>query len=516
MSAARNSFALACLIMLAVIWLPSQVRAQSGDADNGEALYFQRCVGCHGDEGDGLGPAAERLNPPPRDFTLGQYKFKTTGFDDIVPNDADLTRMISDGMPGTAMPGWSDVLSDQDILDLTAYIKIFAALDEEEPSDQVDYGSQIATSPESIATGRELFLKDDRCAECHGQSGRGDAVKKLKDDNGERTWPRNLTKPWTFRASNDAKDIFTRISVGIPGTQMPSFADPVSKKKLTIEERWHVANYVASLAETEKVVAPENTVVKALRVSDALPTSPEDALWDTAESAAFYLVPQIIAEERFFTPANDTVTLRALFDDETLALLVEWDDRTKSIPGDAKAESIADPGMSEDAVAVQFPVTISAGMEKPYFLFGDVSHPVNLWRWSSGTAEAPQTVSLLDANGMQDIAARDEAPAGMAGEGVWRDGTWRVVLRRALVTGDGENDTQFADGALIPLSVLAWDGSNGEQGSKHTLTTWYWLRLGAPGGGSSYLAAVLVALAVGALELWWLYNVRRRRIAEQT
>ena len=147
MIAARMIFALMCLTLLVLIWLPSQVLAQSGNADNGEALYFQRCVGCHGDEGDGLGPAAERLNPPPRDFTLGQYKFKTTGFDDIVPNDADLIRMISDGMPGTAMPGWSDVLSDQDILDLVAYIKIFAALDEEEPSDQVDYGSQIASSP---------------------------------------------------------------------------------------------------------------------------------------------------------------------------------------------------------------------------------------------------------------------------------------------------------------------------------------------------------------------------------
>ncbi|MDP7343391.1 MAG: hypothetical protein QF767_08590, partial [Alphaproteobacteria bacterium] len=49
----------------------------------------------------------------------------------------------------------------------------------------------------------------------------------------------------------------------------------------------------------------------------------------------------------------------------------------------------------------------------------------------------------------------------------------------------------------------------------------HWMRfgagdyaLGAPGGGSSYLAAVLVALAVGALELWWLYNVRRRRAAQ--
>ena len=89
--------------------------AAPGDMDNGEAVYAARCQACHGEEGDGLGPAAERLNPPPRDFTLGLYKIKSTGADDIVPNDEDLFRMISDGMPGTSMPGWSDMLSEQEI-----------------------------------------------------------------------------------------------------------------------------------------------------------------------------------------------------------------------------------------------------------------------------------------------------------------------------------------------------------------------------------------------------------------
>ncbi|MDP6389854.1 MAG: c-type cytochrome, partial [Alphaproteobacteria bacterium] len=228
--------------------------AQTGDAERGKAVYAKRCVLCHGIEGDADSPAAERLVPPPRDFTEGQYKFKTTAFDEDFPNDRDLFRMIRDGMPGTAMPGWSDMLSEQSISDLVAYIKTFAGLEEEKPEKQVDYGSQIASSEDSIAKGRKLFT--DRCVECHGEGGKGDAVKKLKDDAGNRTWPRNLTKPWTFRASNDPKDIFTRISVGIPGTQMPSFADPKSKKKLSIEQRWHVANFAASLAETERVVRP--------------------------------------------------------------------------------------------------------------------------------------------------------------------------------------------------------------------------------------------------------------------
>ncbi|MCP4937487.1 MAG: c-type cytochrome, partial [bacterium] len=173
-----------------------------------------------GDEGDGLGPAAEFLNPPPRDFTLGLFKFKTTAFDEDLPNDEDLLRMIRDGMPGTAMPGWSDMLSEQDMINVGAYIKTFAEL-EGEPESQLDYGTQVKTSDESIAAGKVLFEEGDRCTECHGVEGKGNAIKKLKNDNGERTWPRNLTKPWTFRAGNDPREIFARVSTGIPTTQMP-------------------------------------------------------------------------------------------------------------------------------------------------------------------------------------------------------------------------------------------------------------------------------------------------------
>ncbi|MDP6885232.1 MAG: c-type cytochrome, partial [Rhodospirillales bacterium] len=210
-----------------------------------------------------------------RDFTLGGFKIKTTGFDDPVGNDADLTRMVRDGMPGTSMPGWGDILSDQEIADVIHYIKTFAELEDEKPTDQIDYGTQVASSPESIARGKEIFLDGDRCSECHGREGRGDAVKKLKNDNGDRTWPRNLTKPWTFRDSNDAKAVFSRITAGIPLTQMPSFANPKSKRKLSIEERWHVANYVVSLGDLGKPVRPENTVVKALRIDGDLPSSPD-------------------------------------------------------------------------------------------------------------------------------------------------------------------------------------------------------------------------------------------------
>ena len=490
--------------LAALLFIALPAAAAPGDEDNGERLYGARCLGCHGEEGDGLGPGAERLNPPPRDLTQGQYKFKTTAFDDIVPNDQDLFRMIRDGMPGSAMPSWGDVLSKSETWDLVAFIKTFAGLEEEEPSAQIDYGAQVASSAESIAEGRRLFLEDERCSECHGAAGRGDGIKKLKDDNGARTWPRNLTKPWTFRASNDPRDIFSRISGGIPTTQMPSFADPISKKKLGIEERWHVANYVASLAETVKVVRPENIVIRAAKLDGEIPASLDDPRWAESIPATFFLVPQIIVEQRFFTSSNDTITVRALYNDEEVAFLLEWDDRTKSLPGDPQAEKVSEPELSPDAVAVQLPVTIPETMEKPYFVMGDAARPVNLWRWSSGGVEEPESVALIDGRGVKKLKEREDGGAGLRASGTYDKGAWRVLMRRALTTADPDNDLQFMEGKFIPIAFAAWDGSNGEKGTKHTLTTWYWLLLAPSTGAWPLVVALIVAALIAAAELWWL------------
>ena len=477
--------------------------AAPGNADNGALVYAGRCAGCHGVDGDGLGPGADRLNPPPRDFTFGLYKIKTSFFDDFMSNDADFYRMIADGMPGTAMPGWADVLTEQQIRDLVAYLKIFAGLEEEQVSQQIDYDRQIESSAESIERGKQLFLEDDRCSECHGADGKGDGVKSLKDDNGARTWPRNLTKPWTFRASAEPKDIYSRISTGIPGTQMPAFADPVSKKTLTPEQRWDVANYVVSLAKTVKVVRPENTVVKAERLEDGVPGTTDDPNWALAEPVTFFMVPQVIAGDRLFSAANDTITVRALYDQSDIAILLEWDDRTRSIPGDERAEKISDPEIGEDSVAIQIPMTNLEGSVKPFFGNGDAKHAVNLWQWSSGTTLTPERISVMDARGYEDITERDAGAAGIAAAGSYENGTWKVVMRRSLVPADLDHDLQFFEGRFIPIAFAAWDGSNSEVGSKHTLTTWYWLLLKPPADSRPFVAALAVIALLGATFFWW-------------
>ena len=498
------------VITLMTLWGTGVAVAQSGDAARGEGIYLKRCVWCHGVDGDGDGASGDLLSPPPRDFTMGLYKIKTSPLGEDFPNDADIFRMISEGMPSTDMPGWKDMLSEQDMWDLVSYLKAFAEL-EDEPGTLVDYGTQVATSAESIAMGEKLFTENERCSECHGQKGKGDGIKKLKGDNGERTWPRNLTKPWTFRDSSDPKDIFTRVSVGIPGTQMPSFADDKTKNFLSVEDRWHVTNYVNSLAKTKRVVRAENTVIKASRVEGDLPIDPNDPKWDEAELTTLMLVPQIIIEKRVFSYTNDTITASAFYNEKEIAFLLEWDDRTKSIPGDPNIDKIADKVPFEDMVSVQLPLAIPEGGQKPYFLRGDASKSVNLWQWRSGTATSDEAITLSNAAGYNEIEERDASAMGLVSASSYSNGTWRVVMKRPLNTSETDKDINFEEGRFIPIAFANWDGSNSETGSKHTFTTWYWLLLKPDAGAKPIISALIVAGLILGLLFWWARSAGRAR-----
>ena len=499
----------------------SSSAALAGDAQKGKEIYDKRCWWCHGGQGAGDGPAAERLNPPPRDFTSGVYKWKTTPFDEMAPTDNDFARMIKGGMThnsiagwtgmnGTSMPGWADMLSDKDVADLTAYIRQFAELGApEKAAITIPSGG---SSKEGLEKGKKIF--QDRCTECHGDEGRGDATKKLKDDSGFRTWPRNFSKAWTFRVSNDPKDIYTRVSVGISGTQMPSFADPTNTKKLTDEERWDVANYVSSLDAPYKKPGA-NTVIKAMKIDGGLPEGPEDAAWEQAQFTSLYLVPQLIAKERHFTPSLDAISVKALYNDKEIALLLEWDDRTRSLPDNPKAVEIADGEIFEDAVSVQWPVKLPEEGEKPYFGMGDAAHQVNIWQWKSeASSTAPQVVKLLNAKGFKAVEERDASKAGLKAGGIYNKGTWKVVMKRPLAGGDPQKDIQFTDGRFIPVAFAAWDGSNQEKGSRHEMTTWNWILMQPEASNMVYVWPVAVGIIILGFELVWLRSARGRRKKE--
>ena len=85
---------------------------------------------------------------------------------------------------------------------------------------------------------RGAVVYRERCAACHGESGRGDGpkAKSLKGPP-----PANLADPQIL-GNKSLLDIFRRIAVGTPGTAMPEFAEDVSA-----EDRWAVASYVGAM-----------------------------------------------------------------------------------------------------------------------------------------------------------------------------------------------------------------------------------------------------------------------------
>ncbi|MFQ5972799.1 MAG: c-type cytochrome [Alphaproteobacteria bacterium] len=462
-------------------------------------VYRKRCSQCHGKEGAGDGPAAEFLYPKPRDFTLGVFKYKTTEADSEFPSDDDLRKTIREGLPGTSMLAWRGVLSDAEIDGLIKLIKTFGDWQEEELElKPIDAGEQVPSSPESIARGAKLFEK--ACVQCHGAAGRGNVPsgKKLKDDWGDRIWPRNLSRPETWRWTRDAKDVFQRISTGIRGTPMPEHT-----KSMSVQDRWDVANYAMTLRKNAVPLTQGVTVVHGARIKGAVPSDPDDPAWRRATPITFPLAPNIIKEPRLYYSLNDTITVRVLFNDEALGIRLDVDDRTYSVPGHEEERRYALAGIkaTPDAVAVQFPAEIPTTSEKPWFRHGDAKHPVSMWYWRAPSVEParPQQVALLDGAGPDKPPAPRENAGGLGGMGVWQDGQWRVVFTRGLKT-DEVRDIQFEIGRYIPIAFANWDGWAGQSGGRHTLTTWYWLLLppeerpllvyGTP-GGAGLLAAVL-------------------------
>jgi len=491
---------------MAVLFLPVSARA---DAKKGRVIYDRLCWWCHGSEGEGDGPAAGYLNPPPRDFTMGLYKWKSTPQDEIMPSDDDWRAMIAgakghkeaggwDGLAGTSMPGWAGVLGDGEMQDVIEYIKSLGGM-EEPVSPPVAFEAGPGPTDDLLAKGKELF--ESRCSECHGKKGRGNGEKGLKDDWGARTWPRDLTKGWTFRAGSGAEAIYRRITVGVPSTQMPSFADPASRKALTGEERRAVAYYVASLDAPYKRPTSD-TVIKAKRIRDALP-SPSSSVWDGTPFTSLYLFPQILAGDRLFTPSVDSISIKALYNDSAIAFYVEWDDPTMSVPGDRKAGEIAGGEVYPDMAAVQFPSVLEADSRAPYFGMGDASGQVDIWSWN-----AADGAGLMNARGTDRIVKKDAAASGLAAEGYYDNGTWKVVFTRPLKAPSNDG-TSFKEGVFTPVAFATWDGSNGEKGSRHSMTGWASIRLESAQAGGLYAWPVVIAVIFLAAEMLWARSVRK-------
>lgn len=129
---------------------------------NGERVYDTYCIGCHGEDGRGIGEASDFLNPKPRNFVDGGFKYFHFNEAGPLPSDDSLEITIRNGLPGSSMPAFA-LLADQEIKDVTTYIKSFREGGWVEPEPIQAAAGQPTVDGDS---GEELFITAG-CNACH-------------------------------------------------------------------------------------------------------------------------------------------------------------------------------------------------------------------------------------------------------------------------------------------------------------------------------------------------------------
>jgi mono/diheme cytochrome c family protein len=130
----------------------------TGPDDVTHGLYRRHCVHCHGISGDGRGPTAAFLDPYPRDYRKGVFKFKSTYLAEK-PTDEDLVRILHNGVPGTSMPSFS-LLPQPEVEALVEYVKYLAIRGEMETALVAYVSSELGEYEEEDAEGNPVKDED--------------------------------------------------------------------------------------------------------------------------------------------------------------------------------------------------------------------------------------------------------------------------------------------------------------------------------------------------------------------
>ncbi len=214
--------------------------AQHGDAFaalRGAAVYAEFCQACHG-------PQGERIASGPA-FAAIAYDAETVP--DVIADGRD-----SDEGDGVAMPGYSRVLSDEQIGDVLAYMATWDS-GETPALPEPNIHADIARAPNYFGdpqAGAEVYAKF--CAGCHGPDGngrRGSAFPELD-----------------FEAHN----VRLRVAQGVESVYMPGFGaeagGPLSEQQLTDLETYLVSWQLAEDAPGEKADAGVAVMIVILGV----------------------------------------------------------------------------------------------------------------------------------------------------------------------------------------------------------------------------------------------------------
>lgn len=281
------------------------------------------------------------------------------------------------------------------------------------------------------------------------------------------------------------------------------------------------------------VASSQGVTITAAQVDGALPMDDVGAaIWEEATAVSIPLSAQIVARPMFPDANVKAVGVRALYNNEQIAFLVEWEDETM----DDTAVRVQD---FADAVAIQFPLVEG----QPFFCMGQQGGNVNIWHWKAdwqagltarqdvddvypdmyvdgytfadteAGAAAPVSsyedinyipamaadnlfasaayaspVEDLIAGSFGSLTSQSAEMQNVLGHGEFADGKWRVIFARDLQSPAAE-DAQFENNQVYQIAFAAWDGANEERNGQKSTSQWISLQLGEPATTSSTIGA---------------------------
>lgn len=288
---------------------------------------------------------------------------------------------------------------------------------------------------------------------------------------------------------------------------------------------------------------------------ERVPDDPQDARWQDADSLEVPLAPQAVVKPRLFEAGIKTLTARALYDAERVAIHLTWRDTSRNA-------LIGSSGTFRDAVAIEFPADPAAGI--PYFAMGEPDKPVVIYQWKADwqfaeegdedgrypqmvvdwypysgrapgeiagpadystkgerayltswhagnslgdrTLQGRTPVEKLAAEGFGTLTTLPADQQDGRGKAVRTDGVWSLVFAVPRT----QDRFSFAPGMTIPVAFAAWDGAKRERGGEKAVSTWYFMSLEKPIGTLAYVSPVLAFLGAMAVQGWGLRWMRRR------
>lgn len=135
------------LALTAIPLLAAQQTHSGGESEEGKQLFIANCAPCHGPDGDAIAGI---------DFARGKFQRASS--------DGDVIEILKTGIQGTAMPGFSNELTEVELRMLVAYLRYLADT------------AQTASAPGDVARGKAFFEGRGKCLGCHRVKDKGSRV----------------------------------------------------------------------------------------------------------------------------------------------------------------------------------------------------------------------------------------------------------------------------------------------------------------------------------------------------